>query len=147
MKRMEHVKVAGHTFVAELPTRMLEGQLVVDFKVLEAFELAVARKLADSGESAGEAFRFMRKAIGLPATELAELLGVARETISRWENGERPVDRGALAVLGGLVEDRCNGTTSTRDRLQAIAKPPKLAKTVEVAVPRPAVAGSTGCDD
>jgi transcriptional regulator with XRE-family HTH domain len=71
----------------------------------------------------------MRKALGLRAADLAGLLGVAAETVSRWETGQRDVDRGALALVGGLVVDRLEGSTATLDRLRALAKPPRTAKT------------------
>lgn len=39
--------------------------------------------------------RFLRKHIGLSAADLAQRMGVARETVSRWETGAKPM--GALA--------------------------------------------------
>jgi putative transcriptional regulator len=85
------------------------------------FELAVARRLAELGAASAEAFRFMRKTIGMQAGELAMLLGVARETVSRWETGKRNVDRGAAIALGSLVLDR----DATLKRLRALQKPPR----------------------
>ncbi|HCF56532.1 MAG TPA: hypothetical protein DFS52_00855 [Myxococcales bacterium] len=34
----------------------------------------------------------MRRALGLRSRDLAELLDVSPETVSRWENATRPVD-------------------------------------------------------
>ena len=48
----------------------------------------------------------MRRVLGLTGPELGKLLGVRFETISRWERGEVPVDRGAWLLLGGLVLER-----------------------------------------
>ena len=45
----------------------------------------------------------MRKSVPLSAVELASLLRVAPETISRWETGERAVDRAAWLVVRALV--------------------------------------------
>lgn len=39
--------------------------------------------------------RFLRKHIGLSAADFAQRMGVARETVSRWETGAKPM--GALA--------------------------------------------------
>jgi putative zinc finger/helix-turn-helix YgiT family protein len=135
-KVAERRKVAGHTFTAELAAEQCKvcGETYVDAADIEAFELAIARALAQSGASNGEAFRFMRKALGFTAVELGDLLGVAAETISRWETGQRDVDRGALVAVGSLVLDRIEGRTATIDRLRAIREPPRLAKVVAIEV-------------
>jgi len=120
------------TFVmADAPAVVCEncGAVSTDAKYLEAFELIVAGFLAQHGASSPGSLRFMRKAIGLPAGELAELLDVTRETVSRWENGKQPLERRALAIVGGLVLDRLDGKTRTLDRLRMLKHPPKLAKT------------------
>ena len=44
----------------------------------------------------GQEIRFLRKAIGVNAKELAQDLNVSEETVSRWENGH--------LVIGGSVE-------------------------------------------
>src|SRR5437773_3600547 len=121
----ESRSVAGHTFVADMPAYICErcGESVIDYASLHCFNIAIAGKLAELGASSGEAFKFMRKAIGMKAAELAALLDVAPETVSRWETGQRDVDRGALVVLGALVLDRLEGRTSTLDRLRALRKP------------------------
>lgn len=128
----ERRKVAGQTFTAELPASRCHGcgETFVDATALESFELAIARELATSGASSGEAFRFQRKTLGYTAAELADLLGVAPETVSRWETGQRDVDRGALVAIGSLVLDRAEGRTTTLDRLRALREPPRLAKVV-----------------
>ena len=56
---------------------------------LDRFEIEVALALARAGAHSGDAIRTMRKAVGLSATALAELLDVSLETVSRWENGGR----------------------------------------------------------
>jgi putative transcriptional regulator len=47
--------------------------------------------------------RFLRKHIGLSATDLAEQMGVARETVSRWETGAQPMGTVADRLLRLLV--------------------------------------------
>ena len=74
----------------------------------------------------------MRKALELRADELADLLDVTRETISRWENDRQPLERRAVALISELVVDRVEGRTRTIDRLRALREPPRLAKTVRV---------------
>ncbi len=103
----ETLQVGGHRFVASLPGRVCAGcgETYLDAKTLERFELTVAVDLALAGETKGEVFKFIRKAVGMKATELAELLGVAAETVSRWETGERAVDRGAFALLADMARE------------------------------------------
>ena len=127
-------EVAGHLFVAFLPAKRCNacGKVYFDAAILERFELYVAAALAEAGVKSGAAFRFMRKAIGMRAAELAQLLDVSAETVSRWETAKRSVDRGALALLGGLVRDAIAGRTSTLEQLRALREPRPLSKTVKI---------------
>ena len=43
-------------------------------------------------------FAQLRKQLGYTQSELADLMGRSRATVSRWENGEDPID--PLAALG-----------------------------------------------
>ncbi len=130
----DSIEVAHHTFVAQLPVRRCRGcgETYVQPDTLERFELLVAVKLAQSGESSGEVLRFLRKTLPLRAVDLAELLDVTPETISRWETGKLPVERRALALLASLVVDKSEGRTSTLERLRALSKPRPLGKTVRL---------------
>lgn len=127
-------EVAGHVFFAVLPARHCRAcdDGAFDDGVLERFELHVATKLADAGLQSGAAFRFMRKALGLRAVDLGELLDVSPETVSRWETDKRAVDRGALAVLASCVRDALAGRTSTIDTLRALRTPRALEERVHV---------------
>jgi putative zinc finger/helix-turn-helix YgiT family protein len=135
-------EVSGHRFVATLPAVECAacGHAQFDVEAERRFALAVARQIADSGLATGEAFRFMRKAIGMRATEFAELLDLAPETISRWETEKRAVDRGALALMGNLVRDVLEGRTTTLDGLRSLRAPRDLGTTVPVAMTAPACA-------
>ncbi len=127
-------EVSNHRFVATLPARICSacGQSIYEADAEQRFALAIARCIADSGLSTGDAFRFMRRAVGMRATELADLLDLAPETISRWETGKRGVDRGALAVVGNLVRDTIAGRTTTLDGLRSLRTPRALDATVAV---------------
>ncbi len=87
------------------------------------FDLRVARELGSRGAATGETFRFVRKALGMQADDLAGLLGVSAETVARWEHGERPADRAALTVLGALVADKLDGRATTMRLLRAQQAP------------------------
>jgi DNA-binding transcriptional regulator YiaG len=60
--------------------------------------LAVAAELARRGELPAEAFRFVRRILGMKAAELAEILNVTAQTISRRENGKQAIERHAAAT-------------------------------------------------
>jgi len=136
----EELNVNGVLFTAKLPALVCRacGNNYVTHETLGRFELAVADWLGQHGVRTAEAFRFMRKSLGLKATEVAELFDVTPETISRWENGHGSVDVGAFAVLGELVSERLNGTQRTLIRLHAVKKNlgKRLAKTVALELPK-----------
>ena len=70
--------------------------------------------------------------MGLKGLELARLLQVTPESLSRWENGKREVDRSAWILLADLVIDQVAGTKVRRERLEAMATSQKIPKTVRV---------------
>ncbi|HEX7479645.1 MAG TPA: helix-turn-helix domain-containing protein [Polyangiales bacterium] len=127
-----HRTVAGTTFAATLTAMKCRacGDTELDPMAATAFELQVAAELVRMGRPTAEAFRFMRKALGFRGPQLAELLGVDRGTLSRWENGVLRVDRGAFVVLGGLVIERLSGRDDTLARLKALHKPVQASSTV-----------------
>lgn len=67
-------------------------------------DLRVAAVLADR-EPCPEALRYMRHAIGLSGVECASLLGVQPETVSRWENGHRAMNRIAWNYVAAKVRE------------------------------------------
>jgi DNA-binding transcriptional regulator YiaG len=103
------------------------GEALIDTPTLERAELAVANALAQAGVADGPAFRYMRKALGFRAKELAEHLNVSAESISRWENGERPVQPHVFALLALMVAERvAGGRTLVEQLLAAIRQPREL---------------------
>ncbi len=125
-------EIDGHLFTAAVRGFRCEacGEEIYEALDIERFDAAVALALARSGAGGGEVFRLMRKVIGLRAADLAELLGVAPETLSRWETGKHPIDHGALALLSLLVIDHTQGVTSTLDALRDRAHPQPLDKRI-----------------
>jgi putative zinc finger/helix-turn-helix YgiT family protein len=129
------ITVDGVTFEGKVAAAVCAkcGEAIIEGATLEGFELAIATELASRGVCTPAAFRFVRKALGLRGVDLAELLGVEPETVSRWENGARALDRSAFALLGALVADRIAGRNDTRLRLEALRKPSRrLPSTVRV---------------
>jgi hypothetical protein len=116
---------AGVDFVTQLPARVCLdcGGALFAGPVLEKLDLAIALWLARSGRVDGESLRAMRKALGRAAKELADLLGVSAETLSRWESGAMPMDPHAFVIVGGMVADRIADRAETVVRLEAVRAP------------------------
>jgi putative zinc finger/helix-turn-helix YgiT family protein len=143
----EQRTIDGREFSAGLPADECSrcGEIYVEGEALANFEKLVAGKLAQEGPASGEAFRFLRKAIALKAADLAALLGVTPETISRWENGQREVDMAAWATLAAIVVDSLRGQTLTIDRLRAAAeKPSRRVEFGDIATPESIFAALLG---
>jgi putative zinc finger/helix-turn-helix YgiT family protein len=140
--------VAGRTFTEELEALRCEacGEAVLPALALERFELAAASELARSGPVTGEVFCFVRKALGLPAAELARLLDLRPETLSRWEHDRLPIDRVALALLGSAAEDRLAERPGALERLRALATskraPSRVTLRTAAPPPKPARRGA-----
>jgi len=98
------------------------GERYYQAKDLIAAEDAVTRELVARGIRDSGVLKYLRKAVGLKATDLADLLGVTAETISRWENGHNEADLAVWAALDLLVDDHYAGRTTTLDRLRGLAE-------------------------
>lgn len=137
------VEVAGHVFFAELPGERCAtcGHTRPDPGSLARFELCVAAELAEAGQTSGEAFRFMRRALGLGTAELAAILDVPAATAARWEKNDH-VPRSAWERLAAMVLDRREGAEGEGDfelghpvhRLAALCAPRPLGRLVRVHV-------------
>ena len=99
------------------------GESYMDGPDLGRAELLAGAEAIASGLRDGAALKFVRKSLGLRATELGELLDVSAETVSRWENGHRAAERSVWNTLADMIADKLAGTTTTLDRLQAPAEP------------------------
>lgn len=99
------------------------GESILSGPALGRAELLASAEAIARGLREGPTFKFVRKALGLRAAELGELLDVSAETVSRWENGHRPAERSVWNTLADLVGDELAGTKTTIDRLRALAAP------------------------
>jgi len=132
------IDAAGHSFTAELPARRCAacGETSFRREALERLELLAASKLAEAGENTGEAFRFMRRALGMPADELAPLLGTSADALARWDRCDF-VYKSAVELVGGLIRGKLKGQCVADPRvaleiLLAYHAPRPLAKAVRL---------------
>lgn len=94
------------------------GEILIRLTERGRQERLAAAQLVARGIRSGVEFKFVRKLAGLRANEVADLFGVRKETVSRWERGEVEVPRIAAFALGALFEH----PKLTRQRLEAFAE-------------------------
>lgn len=94
------------------------GETLFDVKEVERQELEAATLLVARGVRTGPEFKFIRKLAGLRANELAEMLDVRPETVSRWERGEVEIPRAVAYALGEYYQH----PRLTRQKLEAFAR-------------------------
>ena len=123
-------KLFGRTYATQLRgSRCLEcGESWVNAMDLLRFELAIAAHIAENGPVSGESLSWMRRALGFTGEELASMLDVRPETLSRWETGKREVDRNAWLTASALVVDEVEGTSRTRARIESLAHPSRAKR-------------------
>lgn len=97
------------------------GEELADGAAMARLELDAAVVLTGYKPSA-DAIRFFRSVLNLKGKDFADLVGVAAETVSRWENGVREIDAAAWGHLCSMVLDKSTGATTTIDRLRANAE-------------------------
>lgn len=126
-------KVAGRTYIVEVPAKVsADGEVVVNGRDLANAELSIAAAIAGEGPVLGETFSWMRRAIGVQAKALAEMLDVRPESVSRWERGERPMDRAAWLLLAEAVLDRAGKRVPPLELMAKIAATTHPPRMVEV---------------
>lgn len=113
-------QIAGRCYSVAVAFADSADGLTCSVQDAQAAELVIAAAVAE-GPPSSEGFAFLRKALGLTAVKLAQLLDVRSETISRWENGASTFDRATWLALGSLVLERSGRQTSPLERLQRLA--------------------------
>lgn len=94
------------------------AELLFSAQEMQDQERAVAAALVKRGVRSAKEFKFVRKVAGLRANELAELLDVRPETVSRWERGEVEIPRTVAFALGEMFER----PRATKEKLTLLAQ-------------------------
>lgn len=122
-------RLSGLEFVQDVPVRVDdEGDEVVSLPDGLQADRAIVMRAWTMGLRTGELLRLMRSSLGLQATELALLLRVTPETLSRWENDVRPAHEDAFALVALLVRDTLEGHQRTHRFLEAARSLPYVVR-------------------
>jgi DNA-binding transcriptional regulator YiaG len=98
------MKLRGVEFMARGEKCRECDEILFDSGEVRRQERVIAAALVERGIKSARDFQFVRKVAGLKANELAELLDVRPETVSRWERGEGEIPRSAIFTLSELFE-------------------------------------------
>lgn len=78
-------------------------EVLCDYEETGRQEAQLAHGLAVRGIRRGNEFALVRKAAGFLAVDLASLLDVTKETVSRWEHDVVPIPRTVAVVVEQLL--------------------------------------------
>ncbi len=85
----------------------------------KAITLGLVRQ---KGRLDGDSIVFLRKSMGLKAAELADVLGVDRVTVSRWENNKQEIEAFYDFRLRMAAIDRILPVQNRKDALLTVAR-------------------------
>lgn len=104
-----------------------DGELLLVGGVVDALHRQVLRvMLTENYELAGYEVRFLRKALGLTQQRLADLVGVDRVTVARWETAALEESLGGMTSIAlRTVLSSVEGASSMRVPASAYREPPR----------------------
>lgn len=98
---LSHVKLSG---VEVRRCRSCKGVTAM-IPAIENLHRALAKLLIEQPLTLrGEEVRFLRKYLGFRGIDFAAVMGVAKETVSRWETDAKPMGTSADRLLRALVQ-------------------------------------------
>lgn len=99
------------------------GEVEVTIQNIEGLHRAIAAALSGKKERLrAEEIRFLRKYLGLSSGDFAQCIGVAPETVSRWEQGRTPMGATADRFLRWLVVTRDPVSSYPLEMLMEVAQ-------------------------
>ncbi len=109
MKPLEHEERVGGFRVLDRATMAMTceacGAVDLSLRDLQVREIRSARiVLLDRPDAGGAVYKYARKALGLRQVDLASLLCVEPETVSRWENDRMPMPRAEQLAIVALLD-------------------------------------------
>lgn len=79
-----------------------------------------------------EQARFVRRSLEITQQELADRMGIARETVAHWECGEREISPQHDLILRGMVIHAINGGPNIGDELTTNAMSDAISEALDV---------------
>jgi putative zinc finger/helix-turn-helix YgiT family protein len=114
------------------------GEVEITVDQLQGYERrAAALVLRDGRVTNGAVLRFSRKALGLTQAQLAQLLGIASETVSRWENDHDPPNRPHQLAIVSLLEGVETGMLDLQEALSIAGADRRSAPPAQLEVREP----------
>lgn len=119
--RTDEVPVAGVTFSVswEVWVCPKDGTWIVPPETHAEFDRKALRTIASQGPATGTTLRYLRGALKMKGAELAALIKVQPETLSRWETGAQPVNPLAWVTVASMALDHLDGRATTTKQLRA----------------------------
>jgi len=104
------LRVGRHSVISRAhrrPVCLACGEYTLPARTLEVVEVQAAIvAFTQAPRVNGDMLCFGRKALGLKQTELAERIGTTKESVSRWEREERPMEPWVPLTVLALLRER-----------------------------------------
>jgi DNA-binding transcriptional regulator YiaG len=126
--------IDGRTYTGTVPATRCNkcGEELISGPGLVLFDTALTVQLARAGDIGPQGFRWLRGRARLEGQAFAALLDVSPGTVSRWENGKKPLERRAVALVAALALEAAGEPSSTRELLGLLASGRKLPKRIHL---------------
>ena len=134
--RTKRVPVAGVEFEVTLPVYECpkDESWIVPPEAHREMDRQVLQTIATHGPATGKTLKFLRGALKMKATELAVLVNVVPETLSRWETEAKPVSPLVWVTVAAMALDKLANRSTTLKRLHAASLPTAPAQPIPLEV-------------
>ncbi len=90
------------------------GETLTGVVINQALQAVACACIMVTHRLTAELARYVRRSLDVTQQELADRMGIARETVAQWERGEREISPQHDFILRGLVIGRASGEHSSR---------------------------------